>query len=405
MIVPGPDAEVHQIIDSAATELVVRFPLAGLSLYGRAVVIRQQGDCPTAATDGRNILCGPDFLREMYTTSGTGGVTFVLLHEWAHIFFNHVGRRGDRLPKIWNIAADLYTNQQCEDILVTKTPGGGVKPEPQYIGKTVEEIYDMLLDTASKRNPEDPEKGIEEAMKGESKPENFGSGADLLPPSTDIEDVAETDAFREGFIEELLENQSLMEMNPTAKLPTAFRERFEQLKDGRVPWERLIMGRVMAELGHDCATYSPPNRRRHYPLVISPSYRALKERKLMLAIDVSYSVGQDLMRLFISSVTNAAKRATETRIVTFDSCIREDYITQDPGSILKNIRFISGAHSHTSVVDVFSIVDTYKPRSLAVLTDGFVRLPSKTYPRTMWLIPRGGCPQSWGTNYTLDIAW
>ena len=61
----------------------------------------------TAATDGRNIFINPLFMHVL----GREKRLFVYCHEIWHTIFDTMGRRGDRNPKWFNIAADYSINQ------------------------------------------------------------------------------------------------------------------------------------------------------------------------------------------------------------------------------------------------------------------------------------------------------
>ena len=61
---------------------------------------------PTAATDGERMFMHPGFAATLSDTQLRG----VLLHELLHAALDHVGRRGERDPHRWNVAADIVVN-------------------------------------------------------------------------------------------------------------------------------------------------------------------------------------------------------------------------------------------------------------------------------------------------------
>jgi predicted metal-dependent peptidase len=60
----------------------------------------------TAATDGRRFYWNPEFV----VKQSRMGLRIVVSHESLHALFMHSGRRGSRLPQLWNIAVDYKVN-------------------------------------------------------------------------------------------------------------------------------------------------------------------------------------------------------------------------------------------------------------------------------------------------------
>jgi predicted metal-dependent peptidase len=181
--------------------------------------------------------------------------------------------------------------------------------------------------------------------------------------------------------------------------------RIEKLRRGTIPWGNLLQGNLIGDMGKSRATWSPPNFR-YYPHAVTPSVRGQWEKELFIAVDISASVDDGLLQLFANNITGAAARAQRTTVVTFDAVIREQIETRDPGSVLRKLQFKMGAHGHTSVLDVFRLVDQINPSGIVVLTDGYLEYPEKAYPRTNWILPAknfGNPP--WGRKYHMEQAW
>lgn len=96
---------------------------------------------PTAATDGRNIFYNPQFFARLTREELLG----VLLHEVLHCAFTHIPRRGQRDPLKWNYACDFVINPMVNELKGAALPKGALL-DPQFDGKRVEEVYDMLPD-------------------------------------------------------------------------------------------------------------------------------------------------------------------------------------------------------------------------------------------------------------------
>jgi len=386
--------EALHAVKQALQDLMLFFPLCGLSYFGEAVQVREERSIRTLMTDGRRVFYSPDWINGITPNARI----FDLLHEWLHIFFNHVARTGDRNKKTWNVAADMVVVREACLILsrggnIWTAPPDGIIPQPWAADMTAEEIYDELMKQQSLP-----------AGKGSGEHE---SGEDFAEPEHDPS-VGEEEDFLRTFMEEIAQAVLIQEQitsTPKSEMLTkAIRDRLTDLEKSTVPWSRLLRGTLISQMGQVAPTYSPP-RMRYFPAITLPSMRSLKEEKLIILIDVSTSVGPRLLKTFVSNVLPAAQRANEVMIVTFDSDVRETIRTKNPKAVFSSLTFQPGHHKYTSVVSAFDIVEAYKPKAIVCLTDGEILLPTKTYPQTLWVIPQGGRSQPWGRNFVMDVSW
>jgi predicted metal-dependent peptidase len=106
---------------------------------------------PTAAVDGRNLYYNTQFFNAMDNKE----IEFVVAHEVLHCVFDHLGRRDDRNPQLYNIAADYIVN----NLLVRDRIGHKPKivdcfQDFKYEGWASEEVYDELFKDAEKNGEE-----------------------------------------------------------------------------------------------------------------------------------------------------------------------------------------------------------------------------------------------------------
>ncbi len=417
------DEEALKLLTSAIHELLIRFPLAGLSCLGGAVVIVEALNIKTLETDGREIRYSPVWIRNITKRARI----LDILHEWLHVFFNHVIRCSDRDPRVWNIACDIIVVREACDILTKESgevwspPEDGVIPPEWAKGMTAEQIYDTLMKDRSliktvkkpkRKDAGSPTTGPFTA----TVPDTSGDDDEILN-SKDFDYASakekadkpeDEDQFYRSFSEELAQAALILSHTKQKTVTDLFGpvigSRLDVVLRGKLPWGRLLKGDLVQKFGSDFASFAPPSRK-HWPDVILPSLKARMEKILILAIDDSASVGERVHREFVANVMPAAMRAEKTIVITFDQVVREEIHIKNPKSILTQVKFLTGGHSYTSVKGVFEIVDRIKPTAIAVETDGYVELPDKSYPNTLWCIPRNGKPQPWGRNYIMDISW
>ena len=61
------------------------------------------------ATDGRNFYYNTRFIDMLKPKE----VEFLFGHEVLHCVYDHMGRRGDRDPQLWNVADDYCANAEA----------------------------------------------------------------------------------------------------------------------------------------------------------------------------------------------------------------------------------------------------------------------------------------------------
>lgn len=403
MIIGHPDPLYTRRMTKAASGLVIRLPFFGYLLFGSGVKVIADSR-PTMATDGVNIYCGVHFVagEEMNI------VMFGLLHELLHVYFNHHSRRGNRDPKIWNIAADIYVNSMCVVLLSDSNPfvvpARFIQPQPLMLGKTVEEIYEIIY----KQEQADPGTASKYLPKDKDDDDEVSTGSDIIEPPPGINGTPEegqsSPEWQSTFREDVSRAKALAERSPLHRpLPGEVISRMTKIVKATLPWGALLRGDITNELGWDDISYAPP-KMRYYPVII-PRTVTLKERILVILVDVSASCTDELIRIFITNVMAAAHRATKVVVVTFDQIVREHYVTTRPRDIFSKVKFKSGAHSMTSAVEAFSIAKAAKPSITVCFTDGYIELPNFILCNTTFVIPEGGRVQPWGKTYVMQHPW
>lgn len=123
--------------------------LANLNIYGSS-----DPNYPTMCTNGLNIQYHPDFV----LSQSDAAIRFVLCHEILHCVGDHMGRRGNRKPLLWNYAADYAINpildaEKDSNFSWPKNQDGtrmGLYEE-KYAGMRAEDIYDDIIKDQEKQ--------------------------------------------------------------------------------------------------------------------------------------------------------------------------------------------------------------------------------------------------------------
>lgn len=93
----------------------------------------------TAATDGKVLWFNPDFTAKQDSSQLCG----LIIHELLHAALQHVPRRRERDPMLWNVAADIVVNGMIHLDTSFSLPEGGIEDET-LARLSVEEIYEQF---------------------------------------------------------------------------------------------------------------------------------------------------------------------------------------------------------------------------------------------------------------------
>ncbi len=101
-------------------------------------LVEANDKCDTMATDGKRIYYNTEFVESIRDAEIQG----VLVHEGAHVIFEHMLRRGTRDHKIWNYATDYAINIWLRDHGYDLPEGGLI--DAKYRNMSAELIYREL---------------------------------------------------------------------------------------------------------------------------------------------------------------------------------------------------------------------------------------------------------------------
>ena len=142
--------EVMDRIITARIGLLLRHPFFG-NMATRLRIIAADEWLGTAAVDGRNLYYNTQFFNAMNNKE----IEFVVAHEILHMVFDHIGRREDRNPMIYNISADyIVNNTLVRDRIGTIPSIVQCYQDFKYEGWTSEEVYDDVYEKAKEMGEE-----------------------------------------------------------------------------------------------------------------------------------------------------------------------------------------------------------------------------------------------------------
>lgn len=122
--------------ERSTTDICLFSPFLARALLSLPMTVDRKIE--TMATDGHKIYFNPEWADQLTQQERDG----VRVHEVLHVLLGHHVRQGHREHERWNVACDGEINAFVEDSGYT-LPAEAIR-FPQWVGKTAEEIYDLL---------------------------------------------------------------------------------------------------------------------------------------------------------------------------------------------------------------------------------------------------------------------
>lgn len=289
---PKIDDRARDLLITARVGLLINHSFFG-NLATRLKMINADEWCSTAATDGRNFYYNSRFICLLKTKE----VEFLVGHEVLHVVYDHMGRRDNRDPQIWNIANDYAVNADLKrhkvGQFITSVP---CLYEAKYDGKYSEYIYDDLMKDVSKISLDDLiDQLLDEHMDSEDDSDGEAEGKGRPKPMTQ----EERDALRQEIKQNIINAAAGSE---AGKLPAGVKRLLDDITDPKMPWRDLIQTNLTSLIKSDYS-FSRPNRRGWHMDAIMPGSIPGEEIDVVVAIDMSGSISDKQAQMFLGEVS------------------------------------------------------------------------------------------------------
>ena len=379
---PKIDMLARERLISARVGLLLRHSFFG-NLATRLKLTNADEWCGTAATDGLKFYYNSRFIMLLKPKE----VEFLVGHEVLHVVYEHMDRRGNRDPQMWNIADDYAVNADLKrhnvGQFITSVP---CLYEKKYDGKPAEEIYDDLMQNVQKINLDDlidqmlddhMDSDGDSAGDGEG-PESEGKGR---PKMTDEERERARQEMKQAII-------SAAQSAEAGQLPAGVERLIKQHTDPVMPWRELIQTNLTSSIRTDYS-WMRPSRRGWHMDAIMPGMTPGEEIDVVVSIDMSGSISNKQAQAFLGEIGGMMDSfdGYKVHVFCFDT---ETYNPQDFNSEnMDNIdEYEPQGGGGTDFDCIFSYLkeNAIDPKRLIVFTDGY---------------PNG----SWGDPDYCDTTW
>ena len=291
---PETDRAVREKIVGARIALLLKAPFFG-NLATRLKIENADDWCPTAATDGRKLYYNSEFLKKMPAKQ----LEFLIGHEVLHCVYDHMGRRGERDPQLWNIADDYCVNQDLLDQRIGERIPVGLY-EPKYRGWSAEEVYDDLEKNADKIDIDDlVDKLLDEHLDGDGE-DGEGEDGDEKKDGKGRPKLSEEE--RKQIRDEIKEAvMSAAQTVGAGNLPSGVKRLIKDLTAPQLNWRELLQQQIVSTIRSDY-TWSRVSRKGWDIDAVLPGNDVEREIDICVAIDASGSMSDNMLKDILSEV-------------------------------------------------------------------------------------------------------
>ena len=347
-------------LKKARAKLVLNFPF--LSVLALNLELKEE-NVETCSTDGKYIFYNKKFISER----NLDDVMFIMAHEAMHCALGHHTRRGTRNFKLWNDAADYTINYHLKETL--KYAPEGTLLNPAFNGKSAEEIYDIL---------NKQEKGKEKEKKkedGKATPDPSTWGQVLDNPKNSQETGEE--AWKEKMSSAYKVSQKAgQDSYKAGDMSQGLEKLVKEILSPQQDW-RSILRNYMFSISREDYSWRRPNRRMLSQGLYLPSAYSESMGKIVIAVDTSGSVNNELLKEFLSEV-QAVVREMDFESITvmqFDTKVNKISEYKKNDEINLEVKGRGG----TNYVPLFSAIEEINPELVLIFTDLFCRRFKEDY--------------------------
>ncbi len=359
--------KIEEKLITARVGLLLRHAFFG-NLATRLRMVNCEGDhfVKTCATDGRHFYYSPEFIDQLNPKQ----TEFVFAHETLHNVFEHMFRRGDRNPQIWNIACDYAINQiLVDDKIGEKVSQIKIFQDNKYRGKSAEEIYDDIYE----KYDEEDLKALGELLDQHMDPDKDGDGdgKDSEGKSKRVQySKEELKKIRDEIKEAMI---SAAQSAGAGNIPAGVRRMIAELTEPKINWRELLKQQIQSTIKNDY-TWMRPSRKGWHTGAILPGMNFDQTIDICVCIDMSGSISDKQAKDFLSEIKGIMDsfKDFKLKLWTFDTEVYDPIdITQDNIGDFETYDTKGGGGTDFDVNWTFMKEEQIVPKKFIMFTDGY----------------------------------
>ena len=385
---PKIDFNARERLVSARISLLLKHSFFG-NLATRLKLVNADEWCGTAATDGQLFYYNSRFIMMLKPKE----VEFLVAHEVLHVVYDHMGRREQRDPKIWNIADDYAVNADLKrhkiGEFITTVP---CLYEKKYDGKSAEEIYDDLLQNCKTISMDELiDQLIDEHLDGEEEGDGDEDGEEIDGSGKGKGRPKMSSEERERVRQEV--KQAIINAAGSADpgtLPAGVERLIKTHTNPVMPWRELIQTNLTSCIRTDYSWMRPSRRGWHLDAIM-PGMTPGQEIDVVVTLDMSGSISQKQAQDFLGEIGGMMNSfdGYKVHVFCFDTEVYnpKDFHSDNMDSIDE---YVPEGGGGTDFECIFTYLKEHAidPKRLIVFTDGYPcgSWGDADYCDTTWII-------------------
>jgi predicted metal-dependent peptidase len=358
--------EVYDRIIVARVGLLLRHPFFG-NMATRLKIEAADDWLMTAAVDGRKLYFNTQFFNAMDNKE----VEFVIAHEILHMVYDHLGRREERNPMLYNIAADYIVNNLLVDDRIGRKPRVvDCYQDFKYRGWSSEEVYEELFKEA-KKNGEEFVKQLGEMLdehldlEGDGGEDGEGEGKGRPRYSK-----AELDQIKDEIKEAMIQAASAA---GAGNVPAGVARLIKEMTESKMNWRELLRQQIQSTIKSDY-TFARPSRKGWHTGAILPGMNFQDTIDITVGLDMSGSIGNAQAADFLSEIKGIMEEFKDFQIKVwcFDTKVyNEQDFSAEGGEDLMDYEIVGGGGTDFDANWKYMKAHDIQPKKFIMFTDGY----------------------------------
>lgn len=356
-------------------------------------------DVPTAATNGRDVLIGRQFIE----TIDDPTLRFVVLHEYYHVMLMHMTTWAHLFaedPQLANYAADAVINLMLDDLAGKRADGfltvwKDAILDTQYRDMDTGEVF-----RAMKKQQQQQPQPQQSASGGKAKPMDEHRPATGDEPGEVGEALTPEEAKEvQKAVDTAIRQASII----AGKIGAGVDRSIKDLLAVKVDWREVLKEflRTTAK-GDDLSTWRRPSRRWMAQDAYMPSRISETAKRVAIGIDTSGSIGQDQLRRALTEIMSACEtvKPEAVDVIYWDAQVagHEVYEGDAVSTIADVTKPKGGGGTDPTCMQRYMEARGIKPDCIIQFTDGYVGKWGDWPAPVLWCISSKGITAPTGTS-------
>lgn len=362
-------------VQAARAQFALREVFFATILYGTPAI--KDDSVGTACTDMVSIRYSPKF----FNTLDTETIMFVWAHEVLHIAYKHGLRRGNRNPKLWNIACDYMINLQLNDngFKLWKDKDGKMLClfDTKWRGMSAEQIYDKLQQELDEKRKRRKQQSGDQSNQSDQQ-SGSGGGDPLDDMDTDglhgdVDAPGNMDQEQMAEIERTINQRVAQAANMSrmaGKLSGDLARMVDEILNPKIPWTEVLREYLHTTVNHD-ESWSRRNRR--FQQVYLPARWSEKLGEIAIIGDTSGSISPNELCRYAAEVNYIVDNLMPERIRTVwaDVRVAGEQVFEQGDAFAPQPKGGGGTDMRVPL----DHVSQYNPDVVILFTDGYTPWP------------------------------